>query len=108
MVKLAELQKIEDILVSGIKPRGGASLTQLEGKKSRLEQKIEGRILRYYQRIRERHQDAVVPVQNGFCTGCGMQIPPLIQQEIRRGIGFNSCAACGRILMWQEVIKLKN
>lgn len=102
MLQLAELQKIEDILVSGAKPKGKTSIASLVSKKNKLEGIIEGRVLRYYQRIRERYNDAVVPVKDGYCAGCGMQIPPFVQQEIRRGIGINYCAACGRILTKEE------
>ena len=99
MIQLAELQRIENILVSGKKPKGELSLADLETLKAEIENKIEAKILRYYQRIRERYDDAVIPARNGYCSACGMQIPPFVQQEIKRGIGFNYCATCGRIFV---------
>jgi predicted nucleic acid-binding Zn-ribbon protein len=101
MVQLAELQMIEDILVTGKKPRGIVSFEKLEAKKKTIERSLEVRVLRYYNRIRERYNDAVVPLQEGHCSGCGMEITPLMQQEVRRGIGINYCGGCGRILTWK-------
>lgn len=95
MVKIAELQKIEDILQSGRKLR---TVSSLEAKKNKLEKCIDSRTLHYYKRIRERYQDAVVPMKEGYCTGCGMLVPSLVRQEVRRKIGLNMCASCGRFL----------
>jgi predicted nucleic acid-binding Zn-ribbon protein len=99
MVHLAELQEIEDILLTGKRPRGTRSLNHLEAKKTKLEKNIETRVLRYYRRIRERYDDAVVPIEEGYCTACGMMVPPHMQQEIKRHIGINVCGGCGRILI---------
>ena len=102
MVQLAELQRIDDILVTGKKQRGTDSLEKLEAKKKTIEKGLETRILHYYYRIRDKYNDAVVPLNEGHCFGCGMEITPLMQQEIRRGIGINYCGGCGRILIWKS------
>jgi predicted nucleic acid-binding Zn-ribbon protein len=99
MVRLAELQKIDDLLQSGTKTRGAITITSLEAKKNKLEKDIDSRTLHYYKRIRERHNDAVVPMKEGYCTGCGMLVPSLVSQEVRRKIGLNKCASCGRFLI---------
>lgn len=100
MVQLAELQQIDDFLDRRIKPKGISSLRKLEDKKTKIEERLETRTLRYYYRVREKHDDAVVPLDGGHCSICGMQIPALIQQDIRNNIGVNVCANCGRILVW--------
>ncbi len=100
MVQLAELQRIEDCLIKRRRPKGIASLQDLEVTKTRIEMEIEARVLRYYRRVREKYDNAVVKIEDGFCPGCRMRIPPLIAQEIRRGGSFHSCNTCGRILLW--------
>ena len=104
MLQLAELQKIDNLLVTIKRPRGVNSFASLEAKRSKIEKKIELRTLRYYRRIRERYDNAVVNVHEGYCPGCGIQIPLLIQQEIRRGNSLHSCGTCGRIMLWEAAL----
>lgn len=99
MVQLAELQRIEDCLLKRKKPKGVGSFDDLVETKVKVEKKIDARVLRYYRRVREKFDDAVVEIEDGFCPGCRMRIPPIIAQEIRRGGTFNACTTCGRILL---------
>ncbi len=97
---LKELQDIENSFTTGKKPKN-TSISSLEKRKQKIEETVELRFLRYYKRIREKYDDAIVSAKSGGCPACGMQIPPIVLQEIRREIGFNHCATCGRILVWK-------
>ncbi|MEO2168251.1 MAG: C4-type zinc ribbon domain-containing protein [bacterium] len=56
-----------------------------------------------YERIFTRRAGlAVVRARNGNCTGCKMQIPPQLYNEILRCEDVHACPDCQRILFWQE------
>ncbi len=58
--------------------------------------------LRRYERILAHVGDyALVPIENGTCGGCHMQLPPHVIQDARRAETISSCAYCGRLLYWR-------
>ncbi|MEO5642742.1 MAG: C4-type zinc ribbon domain-containing protein [Bacteroidia bacterium] len=65
------------------------------------EQKIEGRLLHAYSRVRQnvRNGLAVVPVERDACGGCFNKIPPQRQLDIRMHKKIIVCEHCGRILV---------
>ena len=65
------------------------------------EQKIEGRLLHAYSRVRlnVRNGLAVVPVERDACGGCFNKIPPQRQLDIRMHKKIIVCEHCGRILV---------
>lgn len=65
------------------------------------EEKIEGRLLHAYSRVRQnvRNGLAVVPVQRDACGGCFNKIPPQRQLDIRMHKKIIVCEHCGRILV---------
>jgi predicted nucleic acid-binding Zn-ribbon protein len=64
-------------------------------------EKIEGRLLHSYDRIRSNYRNglAVVPVVRDACGGCFNAIPPQRQSEIRQRKKIIVCENCGRILV---------
>ncbi len=68
-----------------------------------VEQTIEKRFLKRYNRIREAKGGvAVAAVQRGSCGGCFSVIPPQKIVEIRESNRIYTCEHCGRILVWVE------
>ena len=55
---------------------------------------------RYLKLKAGRKEQAVVPVRNGICTGCRLQLPPQLVAEVKRGDALLSCSYCQRILFW--------
>ncbi len=45
---------------------------------------------------------AVVPVQQAVCMGCHMNIPPQLNNELRRYDELRFCPHCRRIIYWKE------
>lgn len=59
-------------------------------------------LLRKYDMLRERRNGrAVVPVVNGVCQGCFMNIPPQQFNDLLRGDKMLNCPTCQRILYHQ-------
>jgi len=60
---------------------------------------LELNLLRQYLMIKEKRNGlAVVPVINGTCSGCSMNIPPQVFNEVLTNENIISCPNCSRIL----------
>ncbi|MGQ0722201.1 MAG: hypothetical protein ACT4PE_11620 [Candidatus Eiseniibacteriota bacterium] len=106
MQKLAALQDI-DLMIReykneeemGFDTRG---LETLEKARARLAAEIDGRWLRLYERLRQKHDRAVVPVIDHTCLGCSMAVPTAKRKsgEDRSSNIMVVCESCGRILFF--------
>ena len=61
--------------------------------------------LRKYSSIRMRRGLALVPVKNGTCQGCNMNIPPQLFNNIQRGNSIELCQNCNRIIYWDKLLE---
>jgi predicted nucleic acid-binding Zn-ribbon protein len=78
------------------------TLTIERDKRVRVAMNVDERMLERYERILESKGDqAVVPLVDGFCTGCYKKLPAQQAIEIRRSDRFFECDGCGRILYWR-------
>lgn len=65
---------------------------------------IKPHTLKIYQRVSERRNStSVVPVKNGACTGCHMNLPPQLYNQIQKGAEMLQCPSCHRILYWEGI-----
>lgn len=59
-------------------------------------------LLRKYDRIlKVRNGSAVVPAEDGVCTGCRMQLPPQLYNILQRQETIEQCPNCQRILFFE-------
>jgi predicted nucleic acid-binding Zn-ribbon protein len=55
-----------------------------------------------YERIKARSgETAVVWVENATCSGCHMNIPPQMYNELHKGDSLEFCPHCQRIIYWR-------
>jgi len=88
----------------------------LEGELSRIEAEFDGKrkeweeiakkvkpnILKMYQKVSERRNaTSVVPVRSGACTGCHMNLPPQLYNQVQKGHDLLQCPSCHRIFYWE-------
>jgi predicted nucleic acid-binding Zn-ribbon protein len=59
-------------------------------------------ILSTYERIRRRNGVALAPARNEVCTGCNMNIPPQLFNEILTNTRVIQCPNCHRILYCEK------
>lgn len=79
-----------------------AELCQLEKKREEVVARLEKGLLDRYSKLKAGRRDvAVVPVRNGICTGCRLQLPPQLVAEVRRSDVLQTCSYCHRILYWE-------
>jgi predicted nucleic acid-binding Zn-ribbon protein len=62
-------------------------------------------IMRRYSSIRIRRGLAVVPVKNGTCQGCNMNVPPQLYNVLQRGGTIETCPNCHRIVYWDKLME---
>ena len=58
-----------------------------------------------YAAIRMRRGLAMVPVKNGTCQGCNMNIPPQVFNMLQRGDSIELCGTCNRIIYWDKLME---
>ena len=72
--------------------------------KKKLEAECDRSILSSYRMIRDRkYQDALVPVIEGACQGCFMNIPPqMANLMMQNPTQLEKCPNCQRLIFWHE------
>lgn len=83
---------------------------KLREKASKLEEKIEPRLLSAFKRVRNNAKNglAVVAVDRGACSGCFNSIPPQRQLDIRLHKKVIVCEFCGRIMVDTSIEDVKS
>ena len=77
-------------------------LVKLQAERETLVQEADPEALYRYERLMHSKSDfAIVPIRNGNCGGCHLNIPPQLVHNAKNGTTLTSCDYCGRILYWQ-------
>ena len=72
-------------------------------KRAVLEKSVPVDLLAQYERIRKRNNGiGVIPVWKAVCSGCHMNIPPQLYNELQRSNDLLSCPNCNRIMYFQN------
>ncbi len=69
-----------------------------EAKRPELVAKIDPKLLRKYDFIRQRYAEALSPVVDGVCQGCSRRVTPQIFNEMLRREELKVCASCQRLI----------
>jgi predicted nucleic acid-binding Zn-ribbon protein len=67
--------------------------------------RVRPEVLKKYSSIRMRRGLAMVPVKNGTCAGCNMNIPPQLFNMLQRGNSIEVCGNCNRIIYWDKLME---
>ncbi|HKN85528.1 MAG TPA: C4-type zinc ribbon domain-containing protein [Nitrospiraceae bacterium] len=77
-------------------------LGQLEQKRQQMIEGLDKKLLARYAKLKAARKDvAIVPIRNGICAGCRLQLPPQLLAEVKRSADLQSCSYCHRILYWE-------
>lgn len=73
-----------------------------EAYRDNLVRKVSKSAMATYERVRKgRGGDVVVALKRGACGECFKSQPPQKIQQIKKGTTIETCASCGRILIWE-------
>jgi uncharacterized protein len=73
-----------------------------EAQREHLKAKVPKPVMSIYERVRKgRGGDVVVRLRRGACGECYKSQPPQKVQLVKRGDSLQTCASCGRILIWE-------
>lgn len=79
------------------------NLAQVDQERKTLSSEVEGAVFKRYNRLMSRQKgEVVVPIKNGSCGGCFMNVPPQLIAEVKTGVEIHTCSECRRILYWPE------
>ncbi len=93
--KKAELESLDAKLAT--------ELVGLEQKQREVTQAVDKPLLDRYTKLKSTRKDlAVVPVKDGSCAGCRLQLAPQLVAEVRRSDDLLTCTFCHRILYSEE------
>ncbi|MGK0391451.1 MAG: putative nucleic acid-binding Zn-ribbon protein [Maribacter sp.] len=97
-LKMIELEKIKE--------KTEKDEEKLLRKSARARKKIEERLLKSYDKIRNNYRNglSVVTVARDSCGGCFNQIPAQLQLEIQQRKKILACEHCGRVLVDDDIM----
>jgi len=79
------------------------ALETLNEKKSQISANVDPKWIAVLDDVKKKVRGlAVVPVQQSICTGCHMNIPPQLFNELQRFDEIRYCPHCHRIIYWNE------
>lgn len=78
-----------------------AQLVEVRKTRDALAIRVRPDLMKRYQAVRAKRELAVVPVRNGTCAGCHMNIPPQLYNQLIRGEQLFVCPLCLRIIYYE-------
>ncbi len=77
------------------------NLAALEEKWGSISKNVSPELMRKFNMVRERTRGiAIAPVFDSICSGCNMNIPPQMYNELQRFDSLKFCPHCQRIIYW--------
>ena len=79
-------------------------LEEREQQKQALIPRVDEDLYGLYEKIRKAKTNgpSAVPAKNDSCSGCYMQVPPQVVNELIAGDRLITCQSCSRILYWPD------
>lgn len=99
---LKELDEKTETLTT-IRATHADEISNLHSAREEAASQISEDLIKRYNYIRTAHEDAVVKVRKGACSGCYRAIPPQTLVEMRRSEQIFTCEHCGRIIVDEEI-----
>lgn len=101
LIQLQELTQVrEEQRVAG----GAAHLEQLNGAISAMTEQLPASVKVTFEKLHKKDQHVIVPVSEGVCSVCGMQLPRSLVQQVRLATALQSCPNCARFLYAPDAV----
>lgn len=102
---LNQLLQLQDLIFARDQQEAsmpGARLTQLDAAIQAMEHDLPPDTLSRFLKIQKKGTLAIVPIANGFCSGCGMAIPVSQVHAVHAGDLMYQCPQCTRFLIYPD------
>jgi predicted nucleic acid-binding Zn-ribbon protein len=76
----------------------------LEGRRGEVAGKVDRTLLQRYETVRKKRLPALVPLRGNTCSGCNMNVPPQLANQLRVSLGTDVCPNCHRIIFSPEAL----
>lgn len=77
----------------------------LEVRRGHVCSSVDRPLLSKYEAVRKKRAPALVPVVEGACKGCHMNVPPQLYNNLRVSLGIELCPSCHRIIYAAEALE---
>ncbi len=103
-IELSEQLKTEKVVIARDVEQKKKKLAELDMTREEIAGMIEPNLLEKYNTTKSQQSEglAVASVKNAVCSGCNMNIPPQMYNELHRRDTLMFCPHCYRILYWDE------
>lgn len=100
-----QMIQLQDLVEARAQQEAAAShgrLAHLEESIQAMLATLDSTVASQFQRIQRKSHQAIVPVVNGICGGCGMGLPVSLVHAVHAAAQLYTCPACSRFLYFPE------
>ena len=100
-----QLIQLQELVVASMQKKvsmPNARLDELEKTIATLGADLPQQVKAHFNRLLQKHPEAIVPIANELCTGCGMALTKSMVQSVHKADDMHRCPNCARYLYYPE------
>ncbi len=100
-----QLIQLQELIVANMQKRvsqPNARLDELNKSISALSADLPQQVKSHFNRLLQKHPEAIVPIANDLCSGCGMAMAKSLVQAVHKADSMHRCPNCARYLYYPE------
>lgn len=100
-----QLIQLQELVVANMQKKvsqPNARLDELNKSIQSLSADVPQQVKTHFNRLLQKHPEAIVPIANELCTGCGMALTKSLVQSVAKSETMNRCPNCTRFLYYPD------
>ena len=100
-----QLIQLQELVVASMQKKvsmPSAKLDVLQDSINTLSADLPQQVKTHFNRLLQKHPEAIVPVANDLCTGCGMALTRSLVNSVHKAESMHRCPNCARFLYYPE------
>ena len=100
-----QMIQLQELIVANMQKKVSmptAKLDELQKSIASLGADLPQQVKSHFNRLLQKHPEAIVPVSNGLCTGCGMALTKSLVNSVQKAESMHKCPNCARFLYYPE------
>jgi PTS system nitrogen regulatory IIA component len=100
-----QLIQLQELVVANMQKKvtmPQVRLEELEKSIASLSADVPQQVKSHFNRLLQKHPEAIVPIANELCTGCGMALTRSLVNSVHKAEGLHKCPNCARFLYYPE------